>query len=326
MQDAILEFEDYKQQFIWLLGCDGLNSPIREKMMETGLFKYERIENGFSFIETRVRVPPGTIAERQHLAFNKECQLMLTPLREGYKKDPVEMQGFLGLRREKIRDMTQADIREVVKALNPELEACLEFLDKDEIKVNDFITIVHCSPWSYGKVTLMGDSCHTQGPEGAIGLNLNWEMGRGFRDLVREFNGDFAKSSSLFEERFEAQSLAATQVQQIKRRAILIEGEEAKETAAVQGTLAYLARTYPDKFLAMDDLVQFSSIKHQKIFEYMAIAQQVVKYARELKPVPMLFGAGRLPEIDAMLDKHQEYINPLRENLNQACKEMDSWK
>lgn len=87
------------------------------------------------------------------------------------------------------------------------------FLDEKDIKVNDFITIVHCSPWTYGMVTLMGDSCHTQGPEGAIGLNLNYEIGLGFRDLVREFNGEFSKASSLFEERFEAQSLAATQVQ-----------------------------------------------------------------------------------------------------------------
>ena len=112
--------------------------------------------------------------------------------------------------KDKIHSLTREDMRESLKKMNPDLEPLMKFMEMDELKINDFVTIVHCSPWSYGKVTLMGDSCHTQGPEGAIGLNLNYEIGIGFRDLVREYNGDVGKASAVFEERFEAQSLAAT--------------------------------------------------------------------------------------------------------------------
>ena len=91
MQEGILEFADYKQQFKWILACDGINSPIRQLMMKTGLFTYERTDNEFSFVETRVHVPPGCKPDRQHVSFGPDCQLMLTPLREGYEKDPIEL-------------------------------------------------------------------------------------------------------------------------------------------------------------------------------------------------------------------------------------------
>ena len=91
IEEGSLIFKDSIQKFRWLLGCDGINSPIREKMMETGKFKYERIEDENAFIETRVQVPSGINPACQHTFPIPNCILMCTPLSEGYKKDPVEL-------------------------------------------------------------------------------------------------------------------------------------------------------------------------------------------------------------------------------------------
>ena len=63
---------------------------------------------------------------------------------------------------------------------------------RDDISPNPYVTEVHCSPWSFGKATLIGDSCHTQGPEGAVGLNLNYEIAMGIRDYLAQYPNDFA--------------------------------------------------------------------------------------------------------------------------------------
>ena len=58
----------------------------------------------------------------------------------------------------------------------------------------------------------MGDACHTQGPEGGIGLNFNYQVCVGFRDYLREHNMKFDGIGKFIQDLYENQSLAATEI------------------------------------------------------------------------------------------------------------------
>ena len=70
------------------------------------------------------------------------------------------------------------------------------------MKVNEFITKLYCIPWTAGRATLMGDACHTQGPEGGLGLNLNYEIAQSYLKYLKENNGDFVKTGKFIDEHF----------------------------------------------------------------------------------------------------------------------------
>ena len=74
---------------------------------------------------------------------------------------------------------------------------------RNGLKVNQTVTKLHCIPWTIGRVTLMGDSGHTQGPEGGIGLNFNYSIARSFRDFLKSNNGSFRETALEIEEKFQ---------------------------------------------------------------------------------------------------------------------------
>ena len=70
---------------------------------------------------------------------------------------------------------------------------------------------------------------------------------------------------------YESRSLAATEIQQMKKALIYAKPEEEARSQHIQKILFYLQKVYPDKFIIMDFLIQFSTVPHDKILEYFKI-------------------------------------------------------
>ena len=142
--------------------------------------------------------------------------------------------------------------------------------------VNNYISKMQCIPWTVGKATLMGDACHTQGPEGGLGLNLNYEIARSYIKILKDKNGNFAAAGKEIDERFQAQGKAGTDIQQLKKAGIRPPPEVAPMMAAGMMTTIYLCKNYPDKMVLFDDLLHLSTIPHQDIMKYIGIQKQIV--------------------------------------------------
>ena len=78
--------------------------------------------------------------------------------------------------------MTIADYRKLLKEDFPEIEENVILLD--EVIKNNYTSEFWAYPWTHGKVTLLGDSAHTQGPYGAIGLNLTFQILQAFGKML----------------------------------------------------------------------------------------------------------------------------------------------
>ena len=91
LEEGVLEFSDYAQEFKHILGCDGINSSVREEMMKKGKFEWKKIMDDLVFLETRVKAPAGVAPERMHYCFGPTSHLMMTPIRDGYEHDPVHL-------------------------------------------------------------------------------------------------------------------------------------------------------------------------------------------------------------------------------------------
>ena len=81
--------------------------------------------------------------------------------------------------------MSEEDMRQRIREDFPTIDIEPLIKVRNGLIVNDFVSRLHCIPWTVGRTTLMGDSSHTQGPEAAVGLNLNYDISRSFINLLK---------------------------------------------------------------------------------------------------------------------------------------------
>ena len=95
--------------------------------------------------------------------------------------------------------------------------------------------------------------------------------------------------------------------------------------AKIMGATMYLCMNYPDKFASFDDLVNFSSVPHQDILKYIGLTKEIIGQVLKLKEVPELMKAGRIQEVDDILDKYQPIFGPYLENYRKCLNDQKSW-
>ena len=156
----------------------------------------------------------------------------------------------------------------------------------------------------------MGDSCHTQGPEGGIGLNLNYEIAEGFRDFLRENGGEFGSIGAALQERYEEQSKAGTVLQQGKKASQFFSMEMKKKQLRNVEISVHLQKTYPDKFILVELLIHFSKVPHQEIVAFFEKVKPLIMKVGQIQPFEKMVDGVRNKEVDEFLTENCEFMKP----------------